>query len=546
MTEAEGDAPLASSERFKEGARKIVFIGIDAADWDIIFPLVKQGKMPNLATIMENGAWANLKSFGGTSSPIVWTTIATGKMPDKHGISDFIVKDRNSNETRPIDRTYRKTKALWNMFSDFGVRVGVIDWLITFPPEDVNGYVIANLMFGESHKSNPPDVQEYYEQELTLKHPERKMDSDAIWKKKQKMTWDEMIAEQSYTIYYAEQVALAMNRKYDVDFMAVYTHAVDEIQHFFWKFRAPEYFQDPIWELNQEDVEKYGGVIDDFYVRADEMIGRFMKPNHTIMVVSDHGSVPYKKDRTYFQINRLLESAGFLTFVDNRKEETDFSKSRAYEGGFSRWSRKIGVSVNLEGREARGVVPAASFEKMVDELISELSTIKIAETDQPIFRQVVRVGEYEKKDELVANMDIVFIQSDALLYSNPAHHIALNDKRYPLADYLDYGKASGGHSLHGIFAAAGEGIKPGRVSDSKVADVTPTLLHMMGLPVGKDMDGSVIKEMFTEEYLKDNPIRYVESHDAIGEGLAQKEEERGASTVNDEVKAKLRALGYID
>jgi predicted AlkP superfamily phosphohydrolase/phosphomutase len=524
--------------RSQGNERKIVFIGIDAADWEILTPLIEQGKMPNLEQIVENGAWGRLESFGRTLSPIIWTTIATGKMPEKHGIVSFVVKDRDSSETRPIDSTYRKTKAIWNMFSDFGIKVGIIDWQVSFPPEEVNGYIIANVMVNEKNKSYPPEIQRYFEEEVFLRRRYQGEDETK---------WDRIIGKQEYALNYVEQVGLSMQRKHDVDFFAIYTHAIDVIQHQFWRFRAPELFQDSRWNLSNGEVAKYGDVIDDFNIASDQLIGNLIKDGHTIMVVSDHGSVPWPRIRTLFEFNRLLKIMGLLTFSDATKNEVDFSSTRVYAGGFERWYRNIGVSIVLQGREPNGIVTQDEYEEMIERLIKELSAITFVETGGPIFTQVVRFADFKGKDNLVAQVDIIVEQAVKLMFGAPDLHITVEGKVYQLNDFFGPSDGtSGQHAMHGIIAVMGEGIKPGRIDGAKVVDVTPTILYMMGIPVGKDMDGYVIKEMFVEEYLKENPIRYVESYDAIGEKLAQEEEERGTSTANDEIKAKLRALGYIE
>jgi len=529
----------AEPTRAEGNKRKIIFVGIDAADWNIIMPLIKQGRMPNMKEIVENGAWCRLESFGGTSSPIVWTTIATGKMPEKHGIVNFIVKDRQSNESRPIDSTYRKTKAIWNILSDFGCTVGIIDWQVSFPPEKVNGYIITRLLFNEDNKSYPSEEQEYFEAQVTLERPS-KIEGET--------KWDRKIRDQNYAIDYAEAVGLAMRRKYDLDFFGIYTHAVDDVQHNFWKFRAPERFRDPVWELKDEEVEKYRSVIGDFNIRADRMIGKFLKAGHTVVVASDHGSTFHTARKTFFQANRLLRVLGVLEFNEGEEEKgVDFSRTEAYGGGFSRWDKYMGVTVNMQGREPRGVVPPEAQQTLIEELIEKLSPIKIVETGQPIFKAIMRAEDLpDKESKVVSEVDIIAHQERILFYADPSHHIEIEGRQYPLQDFLKYDVVSGKHALHGIFAAMGEGIKPGKIADAKMADVAPTLLYMMGLPVGKDMDGQVLVAMFSKKYLQDNPVRYVESHDFIGERFDEQEKQRGTSFADEEIKEKLRALGYID
>ena len=65
---------------------KSIIIGIDGATWSIIDPLIKQGSLPNIEKLITNGVRANLKADPSISSPVAWTTIATGKSKEKHGV----------------------------------------------------------------------------------------------------------------------------------------------------------------------------------------------------------------------------------------------------------------------------------------------------------------------------------------------------------------------------------------------------------------------------------------------------------------------------
>jgi len=82
---------------------RVLFVGIDGADWDVIDPLLRAGQLPQLARLRREGVWARLRSSVPTLSPLLWTTVATGKSPDRHGINDFLVLDTTTGEyNRPF------------------------------------------------------------------------------------------------------------------------------------------------------------------------------------------------------------------------------------------------------------------------------------------------------------------------------------------------------------------------------------------------------------------------------------------------------------
>ena len=100
--------------------RKILLVGWDAADWKVITPLVDAGKMPNIQRLIEHGVMGNLATLYPVLSPMLWTSIATGKRPFKHGIHGFSEPDPHTGGIRPITNLSRKTKAVWNILNQNG------------------------------------------------------------------------------------------------------------------------------------------------------------------------------------------------------------------------------------------------------------------------------------------------------------------------------------------------------------------------------------------------------------------------------------------
>jgi predicted AlkP superfamily phosphohydrolase/phosphomutase len=98
------------------------------------------------------------------------------------------------------------------------------------------------------------------------------------------------------------------------------------------------------------------------------------------------------------------------------------------------------------------------------------------------------------------------------------------------------------HGDFGIVGLLGSNVrKGGRILDADVLDVTPTILYALGYPLAKDMDGTVLTDAFTEDYLRAHPVAFVPTYET-GQRPA------GApvsSAVDEKVKAKLKALGYI-
>ena len=119
-------AVVAAVVLFLDGSNpKVIILGIDGAEWRIIDELTEQGHLPHIASLIREGTSGELRTFEPILSPIIWTTIATGKSPDKHGVGWFMVENTKTGEMNPITSDVRKVKAIWNIASEQDRTVGV-------------------------------------------------------------------------------------------------------------------------------------------------------------------------------------------------------------------------------------------------------------------------------------------------------------------------------------------------------------------------------------------------------------------------------------
>ena len=129
----------------KRLAKKVLIIGWDAADWKIINPLLDAGLMPSLESLINKGVMGDLATLDPVLSPILWTSIATGKTGDKHGILNFVEPVPDQIELRPVTSTSRKCKALWNILSQNNLKSNIIGWWPSNPAEPINGVMVSNF-----------------------------------------------------------------------------------------------------------------------------------------------------------------------------------------------------------------------------------------------------------------------------------------------------------------------------------------------------------------------------------------------------------------
>ncbi len=128
--------------------RRVLLNGWDGADWDHITPLLDDGLLPTLESLINRGTMGNLGTLQPVLSPMLWNSVATGKHAYKHGVLGFTEPDPNHGGSRPWSSYSRRCKALWNILSQQGLRSNVINWWASHPAEPINGCVVTNLFNG--------------------------------------------------------------------------------------------------------------------------------------------------------------------------------------------------------------------------------------------------------------------------------------------------------------------------------------------------------------------------------------------------------------
>lgn len=287
--------------------RKVLIIGWDAADWKVVNDLIEQGRMPHIQALIERGVMGGLATLHPVLSPMLWTTIATGKRPYKHGILGFAEPTSDGAGVQPVSQFGRKTKALWNIFNQQGMKSNVIGWWPSHPVEAINGVMVSNHY---QSAIGPPDqpwplapgmvcparLQETLaeirinpnellpEQVLAFVPKAAEIDQD---KDRRLASVMKILAECS-SVHSAAMWALE-NEPWD--FMGVYYDAVDHFCHGFMKYRPPRRPHIP-----ERDFELYGGVVDMGYRFHDMMLGAMLEKapqDTTVIICSDHGFHPY-------------------------------------------------------------------------------------------------------------------------------------------------------------------------------------------------------------------------------------------------------------
>lgn len=532
---------IAYNKKPKENEAKIIIIGIDGATWSVITPLLEKGLLPNIQKLMNEGIYGELSTLTPTVSPAIWTSIATGKSPDKHGITDFLFVTPEYEEVL-VTSHRKKTKAIWNICSDYNKSVGIIDWMETWPAEKVKGFMISdNCFYGAIKSSFSPGLHE--------KLPEvfyKGINKLICFKKETNWLFEEdLVSVNLNELKFNEmkdalilQTGLYLLRKNKPNLFMIYFKGLDTVEHRFWRYMdlGNEKLPDGSYNSNNK-IQK--NAIKNYYILMDNIIGKLFSlanENTIFFVISDHGHE--REEHIMFwpvYINRVLEQLIFFKFKENTNE-VDWSHTQAFFAGSFPSSFEQRLYINLKERYPYGIVTNANYEKVKTDLINKLSDITFIPSRKHVF--LLDKCEYAN-DKCDLKVKIV-------PFSPPGEAILINGCIHPYKSFFVKRENSGGHSNAppGIIIIKGKNIlKNKKVENASVLDIAPTILYILDIPIGRDMDGKLLTQVFDYNILINKKVKYIDSHDR---GIRDKKDnEMAASEADDMIKEELRSLGYI-
>ncbi|MDQ4074974.1 MAG: alkaline phosphatase family protein [Chloroflexota bacterium] len=493
----------------------VVMIGIDAATWDVMGPLLAAGKVPNIERLVVDGAAGELRSMVQYVSPALWTTVMTGQVPERHGVMDFYSGTR----------LHRRSPALPEIIGSEAGKVGLFRWFASWPPMANNGFTVP-CSVARSPETYPADLQ--FLNDLVyhggfriylkcgIKLLQYGTSLKTVLKAAGELVHERMTRAPFLDWWYRRRlletaiygdVFAHLLRRYRPDFAAILLYHTDDLSHRYWKYREAERFDD----VTPSEINKYGRVIDDAYIAADEAVGKIvgvLPEDSLIIVLSDHGQEAGPPVATPYRMTRsVLRLLGFQDRV---------------------WLTYVGYSAFIRAR----IVGEAS--QALTELKDALEKVRLQPNQRPVFDVSVENGP-----QLVVDVNVdTQVALDSMVSLPGAECVPLE-----VTVFTD-GRLSGTHSEQGILIVKGPGVRKGQnIEKASILDIAPTVLALRGIPVSREMDGRVLTGIITESYLAQNPIQYVDSH-----GSKSSDDEVEVPFAADELEVlenRLRHLGYL-
>jgi predicted AlkP superfamily phosphohydrolase/phosphomutase len=551
---------------------KTLIIGLDGATFDLILPFIEKGELPCFTYLLKNGAWGELASTLPPVTATAWPSFMTGENPGKHGILKFIQIDSGPEihdaHQQAITSKSFAGRTFFDVMKMNGNRVGAVTIPVTYPPWDINGIMISGYPSPDNNKiySVSPHISLNFDKALNF---------DASYY--QTASEEQILEDCLQSDRLRSDLTFDLLQSYEFESFTVVFGGIDRACHDYWKYHDSEF---P--EISAVQREKFKDAILRNYKLADEEISRYL--NHfgdeaNLFIISDHGSgrsptlafnanVWLKKNnllklrgsRTLVRqiLRKVYKGAQFLMTPRNRKSSVVMEKmrqrastSKVFGGHLNtmiNWEKTEafyypllypvdGIMVNLKGRQACGIVDSGSEkEELVRDIIQSLLEYRDEETGDKVIEKAFRREEIYSGPFTDQFPDIVYFLNRKYMGGRElGGSVTMSIPRFRLL------KRSGMHLLNGVFIAHGPKIKPQRIYGARIIDIAPTLLYCSELPVPNSMDGRVLSGIFPKEILNTRPIEYFnfESKKMGNNDLIDEKE-------NEQMKEKLRSLGYID
>lgn len=551
---------------------KVFILGLDGATWAIMNNMIADDKLSNIRSLVQRGAYGSLQSTLPPLSPSAWTSFMTGVDPSRHGIYDFFKHRFEDYKVEIFNSSYIQAETFWNIAGREGKKSIIMDVPMTFPPEEINGIMIAGEL------GRPPKAKSYTFPHGIQKELKKNIGSYLYVTETRDITnqTDKYIKLCESVIQNRFEAARYLMTNYDWDLLTLVITATDRIQHFFWKYideKHPQY--------SGKESKKYSQTICNVYEQADEILGRIISligQDVTTVILSDHGFGPLYKA---FRLNEWLARHDYLKthleyhrkikrsvmqekikrkvqhlfgidksgiFRTHKKKsglnlipEVILNRTRAYSIGANG-----NIYINLRGRQSAGIVqPDIEYESLRDELILALKEIVDPDTGQKIFQNVQKREDVYSGPFLQDMPDILLSWTPGYqqLHEPEIQRLNIEINRNDL--FVTGHKWSGTHTSEGIFIMNGQGIKKKFLfNGATIADIAPTVLHLLGLKVPEYMDGHVLTGLMDSDFLRANPVKF--SQDEQSAITAVRKEEEYSEEESLQIRERLKDLGYME
>jgi predicted AlkP superfamily phosphohydrolase/phosphomutase len=437
--------------------RRVVFIGLDGTPYTFMQRLIEEGRAPNAARLAQQGSLLRMDSTWPWVSSVAWSSMMTGVNPARHNIFGFIDRDPATYKQFIPTARNMQAKTLWEVLSEAGKRVIVVNVPVTYPPRQVNGILVSGFLSPSLDKAVYPPAYV-----ATLKSLGYVVDADP-WKARESK--DLALQEVNAALEARIRTLFHLFDNEEWDYLHLHVMETDRLHHF-------------LWQQMEEGDPTYAPAFFEFYRRIDDMLGELagrLDEDTTLLWMADHGFCTIKKE---VYVNRWLMDNGWLRLrnvpPDRKKGLNEIDPtSVAYSLDPGR------VVVRLQGREKEGpVAPGAEYEALRDEIAAAALALRDPDHGEPVFQHAFKREELYHGPYLEQAADLILAPYDGYDPKGALYKETLTYKGEELVGMHTHDDA--------MFYVGGQTIPQTRFS---VVDVMPTVLDLLEVPRPAGLDG---------------------------------------------------------
>jgi predicted AlkP superfamily phosphohydrolase/phosphomutase len=512
-----------------EASSRVLVIGLAEATLDLILPWAQAGRLPTFQRLIEKGVHGPLRSRIPMITPQMWGTVFTGTAAGRHGAFDFWQRGENG-KFGEINGSALRQEPVWQMLGAHGLSSGIVNMPFTFPPQPLNGYLIAGEDAPGAHRciASPPGLYD----EITARFGRYRL-KDIFPGGREKSDYLTLPRED---VERQTGVLEFLLSEHPTDFFMAFYSATAICQHYFWSDM-----------LSKDGDNPYRDVVETAYRALDAAIDRLMQaagPDARVFVISECGAGPLQSG---VNLNAWLAREGFLvprdaghgrqpvTLRENRLRtavagarkqvqgmlrrqlpKSLYYMTNRYLGGIKArvqsyvvnsgvdWSRTRAFSrgkegniyINLKGRDPRGSVEPGEYDRVCEAIVERLYALVDPATGKPAVDKVYRAADLYAGPLQDMAPDLTIAWRDKLYCTHEGRRDGSSVFVTRWREYMNW-PTSGGHRPDGILFATGPGIHRGRrIEGAGIEDLAPTWLQAFNRPLPEHLEGRVISGLF--------------------------------------------------
>ncbi|WP_336337135.1 alkaline phosphatase family protein [Haloarcula brevis] len=486
---------------------KTAIIGLDGGTYRIIDNYRED--LPTLDRLMADGYHSILDSTQPPTTSVAWPSFATGQNPAKYGMFDFMGRFPETLNFYINDARKKGFDFFWEHM-DEPIGLGSVPLI---PYHNTDGFFVQGSLarINEDQIVSPISLKEiipdYYDYRINWQDDTADI-VDGVMKR----------------IAAREEFFKHLISTFDIPLYFLMFNAIDHIQHHFWAYMHESH--------PAHEDSSFGAAILDAYKRFDEALENILAcfdERVNVVIASDHG---FKPCHTELNINALLNQKGYLEYDvgtstavltdaydflknhisadtleflipssvksaakdqmprnDRIMDAINWTETSAYSFGVM-----PNIYLNLVGREKYGQVSQAAYDQICDELTEMFLDVTDPKTGKNVFKNVYQRDDIYHGPYIEQAPDLVLETTTGFYCSGNLGTQIFTRKTGPMPN-------SGVHEREGILIANGPDIatSDGRAERNGIADVAPTLLHLLGYPIPENMDGTVILGLDTSD-----------------------------------------------